>query len=134
MESESSSSFFKRFVAGSGAFILSFLLFFGKPTIQWVDDSHDGRAERKNYFWMGKKLRDEVDSNGDGRVDIWKLYRKGIPSELRVDTNLDGKMDAWGQYGEKEVILKYRADTDFDGRIDWSGTYPISMEKTDEKP
>jgi antitoxin component YwqK of YwqJK toxin-antitoxin module len=87
----------------------------GRPSLETLDDDHDGRVDRNlRYDDRGRLVSSDDDLNGDGVMETTSLFEDGRLARRRSDANGDGQSDTWTFYKGDE-ILRTEIDRDGDG-------------------
>jgi len=95
----------------------------GRPSLEALDEDHDGRVDRNlHYDDRGRLVSSDDDLNGDGVMETTSLYEAGRLARRRSDSNADGQADTWTFYRGDEV-LRTEIDRDGDGFRDEITTY-----------
>ncbi len=87
----------------------------GRPSLEALDEDHDGRVDRNlHYDEAGRLVSSDDDLNGDGVMETSSLFEDGRLARRRSDSNGDGQSDTWTFYRGDE-ILRTEIDRDGDG-------------------
>jgi len=76
-----------------------------------------------------------LDSDGNGRADQREIYRGGKRVRVELDTNGSGRPDVV-QHLEGENVVRQEEDSDHDGRLDraFEGQKPVPMANEAKAP